>query len=233
MSKKVDLSYWFEAYEAIVADVDTVFQRVNKQYPDCVTCSKGCDDCCHALFDVSLIEATYINHRFERAFDFGPERSHILSMAADTDRQLTKLKRQYFKDLRAVQDEQAIEGAVDSVMQKAGKERVRCPLLTQDNACILYEYRPITCRLYGIPQAIGGKSHVCGMSRFDKGIQYPSVYIEKIQDKLDALSLDLQQGVGSRYKELHKVYVPLSMALLTNYDAAYLGIESKKDNAKK
>ena len=34
--------------------------------------------------------------------------------------------------------------------------------------------------------------------------------------------------VESRFKELHEVYVPLSMALLTRYDEAYLGIGPAK-----
>ena len=42
--------------------------------------------------------------------------------------------------------------------------------------------------------------------------------------RLDSLSRDIQQTVGSRFTELHEVYVPLSMALLTSYDETYLGI---------
>ena len=223
-----DLSRWFEAYEALVAEVDSLFDRVNTQFPGCVTCHSGCDDCCHALFDLSLIEALYINHRFEKAFDFGAARSTILAAAADADRKITVVKRGYFKTLREVNAMDAVEGAVEDVMTRAARERVRCPLLTEEKTCVLYDYRPITCRLYGIPVVIGGKGHVCGKARFDQGQAYPSVYIEKIQDKLDALSLDLQKGIGSRYSELHKVYVPLSMALLTNYDKTYLGLEPER-----
>ena len=36
----------------------------------------------------------------------------------------------------------------------------------------------------------------------------------------------------SRFNELHTVYVPLSMALLTRYDEAYLGIgPARKEDA--
>ena len=30
---------------------------------------------------------------------------------------------------------------------------VRCPLLDEENRCLLYDARPITCRLYGVPKA--------------------------------------------------------------------------------
>ena len=32
-----------------------------------------------------------------------------------------------------------------------GKQRVRCPLLTEKEECVLYEKRPIICRIYGVP----------------------------------------------------------------------------------
>ena len=107
---------------------------------------------------------------------------------------------------------------------KAAKARIRCPLLDSNDQCVLYDYRPITCRLYGIPTAIGGKGHVCGQSNFAAGASYPTVHLDKIQERLDRLSVEIRDRVQSRFKELHEVFVPVSMALLTNYDDAYLGI---------
>ena len=50
------------------------------------------------------------------------------------------------------------------------------------------------------------------------------MHLEKIQERLDRMSVEIRDRVQSRFKELHTVFVPVSMALLTNYDAAYLGI---------
>jgi len=226
----------FERYEALVREVDNVFARVDAACPGCVKCRPGCADCCSALFDLSLVEALYLNHRFKEHFGYGPKRSAVLAEAARTDRLLTKLKRDYFRSVRdkasAATTEEEANVILHEVMDKAAHDRVRCPLLGQDNTCLLYEYRPITCRLYGIPTAIEGKGHVCGMSGFDTGHGYPTVHMDKIQDRLDALSMDIQQTVKSRFKELHTVYVPVSMALLTNYDEAYLGIGPAPDPSK-
>lgn len=211
----------FEAYEKLVAETDAVFSRVANMYPDCVTCKSGCSDCCHATFDLSLVEAMYLNLRFQESFDFGPQRSAILERAADTDRKLTRLKRDYFRELR---DAGGSEEAMNAILEEASRARIRCPLLDGEDRCILYEYRPITCRLYGIPSVIGGKTHVCGKTRFNTGQGYSTVQIEKIQDRLDQLSQGIRDAVSSRFKELHTVYVPVSMALLTNYDNTYLGI---------
>ena len=163
------------------------------------------------------MEAMALNRAFNREFDFGIRRSAVLQAASDADRQLTRLKRHYFQ--------QARQGMSDEeIMVEAAKERVRCPLLGLDNTCLLYEHRPITCRIYGVPTSIHGKAHVCGECRFKKGQPYPTVALDRIQDRLADMSRRIGAAVGSRFRELHRVYVPVSMALITKYDDAYLGI---------
>jgi hypothetical protein len=58
---KIDFTPYFEKYQEIVKQVDELFERVQKEHPECVTCEIKCSDCCHALFDLTLIEAIYIN----------------------------------------------------------------------------------------------------------------------------------------------------------------------------
>lgn len=231
-----DLSPFFIRYEALVKSVDAVFERVASTHGACVKCHSGCSDCCHALFDLSLIEALYLNTRFKERFSYGAKRSAILTEAAAADRRITVLKRDYFRTMRdkgrEVVTEEAATEAVHDVMEQVAHDRVRCPLLGADDTCLMYEERPITCRLYGIPTEIEGKAHVCGKSGFLPGTPYPTVHLGKIQDRLDELSLDVQNAVQSRFKELHKVYVPVSMALLTNYDEKYLGIGPAPDPRK-
>ena len=56
--------------------------------------------------------------------------------------------------------------------------------------------------------------------------------MDRIQDRLQDLSREIGEAVRSRFNELHTVYVPLSMALLTRYDEAYLGIgPARKEDA--
>ena len=113
-------------------------------------------------------------------------------------------------------------------MEEAARIKCRCPLLGDDDRCLLYQARPITCRLYGVPTAIAGQGHVCGFAAFEKGKSYPTVYLDEIQSRLEDLSREIGRAVNSRFRELHEVYVPLSMALITNYDEAYLGIGPAK-----
>lgn len=206
----------FDQYKKLRLEVDALFSHLANNYPDCVKCKPGCSDCCHALFDLSLVEAMYLNQIFADSFNYGPKRSAILSRAADIDRDLTRLKREMFHAEK--------EGVKpDEIMAKVATIRVPCPLLDEDQHCSLYAERPITCRLYGLPLAIGGASHVCGFSGFTRGADYPAVQIAKIQQKLEAMSNDIAAELGSRF-ELGDIYVPVSMALLNKYDDAYFGI---------
>ncbi len=207
----------FERYERLLAEADALFGRVAAAHPECVSCGGGCSDCCHALFDLPLIEAMYLHYSFSRAFPLGPERSAILERAGDIDRHIHKIKRSVFHAAQKGEDSDAIFASV-------GRERCRCPLLGDDERCLLYNQRPATCRVYGIPTAIGGKGYTCSKSRFEPGKPYPTVQMEKIQERLAGLSLDLSQLLGARYDEVHTVLVPVSMALLTTYDAAYFGL---------
>ena len=210
----------FARYETLRAETDALFEQVRRQHPDCVTCSLGCSDCCHAMFDLSLVEALYLNKKFSQTIAFGPQHSAIISAAGDADRLATRIKRKLYKTSK--------DGDAQQVMEDAARTRIRCPLLDAEDRCQLYEHRPITCRLYGAPLAIAGAAHVCGKSAFSKGQSYPTIALDKIQDRLAAMSQEITQTLGTRFKKLHLVYVPVSMALLTRYDANYLGLSPEK-----
>lgn len=213
---KLDLSSYFVGYEALVGQIDTLFQKVSGDFPAEVVCKKGCSDCCHALFDISLIEALYLNTKFLELDE--TVRNGILIDADKADRKAHVLKRKISKV--AAQEEQG------TILAQVGKERIRCPLLNDDNQCKLYAFRPITCRLYGIPLEIDGTSHTCGLSGFVPGTPYPSVKVQRIQDMLMNMSNQILDDLASTYEDFRYMLVPVSTALMTIYDGAYFGITS-------
>lgn len=223
-----DFTPYFEKYEKLVAMSDEVFKSIKEKYPESVKCKSQCDDCCHAVFDLTFIEALYINYQFNKFFD-GQEKESLLDMANKADRMVYKLKRKAYKAHKDGKDE------IDIIFDMA-KERIRCPLLNDERMCVLYNYRPITCRLYGIPTAIGGKAHTCGLSGFEEGKPYPTVNIDKIQQKLYALSAELVRDMKTEHVRMADIIVPLSMALIAEYDDHYLGIaeaDAADEKAKK
>ena len=213
---KIDIDPFFLKYEALLKLADDTFDKIKAEFPECVTCKITCSDCCHALFDLSLIEALYINHHFNRRFE-GEARDARLRVANEIDRKIYKLKRDAYKELEAGNDE-------TEILTRMAEHRVRCPLLNDDESCELYEYRPITCRIYGIPTSIGDKSHTCGITGFEEGKSYPTVKIDVLQKKLYDLSAEFVASIRSRYTRMAEMLVPVSMALLTEYNAEYLGI---------
>jgi Fe-S-cluster containining protein len=227
----IDFTPFFEKYEELLKAADTVFEKVRAEYPDCVKCEEGCSDCCHALFDLTLIEALYINHHFNKAYrDRQEAKADIIEKANAADRQVYKIKKDAYKAL-----ESGI--AEEDILADLAKKRMRCPLLNAQDLCSLYDHRPVTCRFYGIPTAIGGKGHTCGRSAFAPGEQYPTVNLDLIQRRLYQISDELVKALKTRYSKMSEILVPLSMALLTVYDDDYLGIvgpgEDVEDAAKK
>ena len=211
-----DFTPYFKKYEALVSAADEVFDRVRKAHADCVKCEEKCSDCCFALFDLTLIEALYINHQFNKKFK-GSEKADLLEKANRADRRIFKLKRKAFKEMQAGKNE-------GEILADLAFERVRCPLLNDEDLCDLYDFRPMTCRFYGIPTAIGGAGHTCGKSGFEKGKQYPTVNLDVILNQLQQLSAELIKDIESKHLKLVDLLVPLSMAITTDYNDNYFGI---------
>jgi len=218
----LDTTGIFEKYEALVHEVDKVVEAVKSQYPEEVACKKGCADCCHAVFDLSLIEAMYINKKFNELFS-GMERSDILDRADESEREMYKAKREANKEVMEGKD-------VNEVLEELGRLRIRCPLLSEDDLCLMYENRPVTCRLYGLPLNIGGKAVTCGMSGFKEGGKYPAVNMDRINERLAALAEEFVDSLDTENTKMADILVPLGMALMNHYDRQYLGV---KDNSGK
>jgi len=220
MNSDMDMSPYFARLEQLMHSVDRIFQKMKKDYPAEVQCDQGCTDCCYALFDLSLVEALYINKKFSSLDQH--TRNTILIQADKADRKTHKIKKQLIKAHRAGSSEA-------EVLRMAAGEQVQCPLLVQEK-CVLYASRPMTCRLYGLPMKVGEASVTCSLSRFQPGVEYPTVDMQKLQDQMLHLSRDLALGIGSRYADLHKMLVPVSMALLTEYDHEYLQIKIREEH---
>lgn len=223
----LDLSVFFEKYKVLAENADMAFQKIKADYPDMVRCRPGCTDCCYALFDLTLIEALYVKHHFDEAFK-GEEKIALLEKANTATRQIYRLKKAAFKAAREGKDETML-------VENMARERIRCPLLTEQDRCCLYPYRPIACKIYGAPLAISGKGRTCGMAGFERGKSYPTINMDSIHDQLLRISEELVLAIESKHDMLSEIIVPLSMALLTEYDAEYLGIankEGKKGEAK-
>jgi Fe-S-cluster containining protein len=168
------------------------------------------------------VEALYVNYHFNKRFE-GKEKNDLIEKANKADRKIYKIKREAYRDSQGDKEEEAI-------IEEVGQKRIRCPLLGENQLCEMYSHRPIACRVYGIPQSIGGKGRTCGFSGFKTGESYPTLNHDVVHDQLLALSSELVQGIHSKFSQMAEILVPLSMALITDYNEEYLGITIDKES---
>lgn len=213
----LELKKHFVKYQALVQMVDAIFDRVKGEYPKEVFCREKCSDCCYAIFDLTLVEALYLKSKFLEKFK-GKEKNNLIEIADKTDRALVKLKREASKQVKSGADELEVVGRIS-------QERVRCPLLGENNLCLMYEFRPITCRVYGIPISTAGASHICGRTNFVQGKAYPTLNMDKIYTQLQLLSMELIQDIRSEKIRMHEMLIPVSMTLITDFNEDYLGVK--------
>ena len=212
----IDLTPYFKKYEALVEKSEEAFNRVKASHAECVKCEEKCSDCCFALFDLTLIEALYLHKKFNEKFK-GAAKVELVEKANRADRQIYKIKRKAFKEFQSGRNE-------GELLAEMALERVRCPLLNEKDLCDLYDYRPLTCRFYGIPTAIGGAGHTCGKSGFKQGEQYPTVNLDAVHTQLQQISAELLRDIKSKNIKLVDLLVPLSSAMIMDFDEVFLGV---------
>lgn len=219
---KNDFSEIFRQYEELALKMDKVFSQIQRQYPSEVKCELGCCDCCYAMFDLTLVEAMYLNKKFHETLT-QEKKSEIYEKANRADREAFRIKRSINKEYQ-----KGVSNA--SILEEVGKKRIKCPLLTEENQCILYSYRPINCRVYGIPMSINGEVHTCIHASFSSGHKYPTVYMDKIHEKLIQLSQNIVNSIPTTLPKLSEVMVPVSFAILNEYNDEYLGIVTQENS---
>ena len=196
----------FRDYEYLVDEAEEAFHRVAVEHGDCIKCELHCSDCCHAVFGLFLIEAAYLREHVEQIERHAMDA--LLARCETADKEMEKLQ----KILEAFEDDPQMRHYT------LAKERVRCPLLDDQDECILYHRRPITCRLYGIPTRIQGKARVCGKTGFKEGEKYPVFDLDGIYKKMYLLSRELLEKAGQEETEKASLLISVSKAIRTPVD---------------
>lgn len=129
-------------YKQILSKVDAWYRSVKERHPGQVPCAKGCRDCCIGLFDVSLADRDLLREGLAAAD--AAVRKDIEARAAALVARLRELA----PDLGDTLDGWSSED-IDDLCDAAGD--VECPVLGREGECRLYEHRPLTCRMSGVP----------------------------------------------------------------------------------
>ena len=199
MKKTNDL---FQSYEGVADRAETAFQEMQKAHGGCIKCEPHCSDCCHAVFGLFLIEAGYLKEHFDKLTE--EEKRAALSRCEQAEKSLERLQNML----------QEHEGDPQMQAYIMSRERIPCPLLNEEQECVLYMHRPITCRVYGIPTKVQGKARVCWKADFKKDERYPVFDLDGAYRELYFLSTELLKGAGED-TEKASLLISVSKAITT------------------
>jgi Fe-S-cluster containining protein len=133
-----------ERYGALLSEVDAWFRRCLEQHPDLIACRNGCSACCRGLFDITLLDAFYLRRGFVELPD--PTKNELVGKASHRLEQLSLINPAFVDPwlLNGIP-----EGEWDALMPE--EDETPCLLLSETGGCLIYDHRPMTCRLNGIP----------------------------------------------------------------------------------
>lgn len=194
------------SYELIVDRADEAFRKTQVEHGSLMACQLHCADCCHAVFGLFLIEAANLKRHFD-ALDV-QKKKEILLRCNETERGLKRLERKL-----------EMHGE-DPEMQSLilAQERIRCPLLDENQECALYDHRPITCRVYGIPTKVQGRARVCGKTAFEKAVSYPFFDLDGAYKGLYALSKELLIEAGCEKNDKAALLISIPRAITASLE---------------
>ena len=142
--KMRSLDNLLDVYGRLLATVEEWFARSISRDGRNIACAGGCSRCCRGLFDITLLDALYLR----RGFDLlgtrlrWPALSRAAGRLASLRLLWPDLGPPYLLNVRP-------EEEWDVLMPD--DDETPCPLLGEGGLCLLYRFRPMTCRLHGIP----------------------------------------------------------------------------------
>jgi Fe-S-cluster containining protein len=133
----------FHACRDRFMNIDEWFAGIREKYGAEMQCGKGCTACCHGLFDISLADAVEVARGFQELPPGVQER--VRSQALDLQRTIVQAFPGTPQPALWDERDERIDGIVDAANNPP------CPCLGDAGECLIYEHRPLACRLEGVP----------------------------------------------------------------------------------
>lgn len=134
-----------ERYTKLLAKVDDWFSACLSLLPDAISCRQGCSHCCRGLFDITLLDAALL----KTGFNLLPQavQAAITEKAAVRVKGVQEIWPEFVPPflLNVRPEEEWPEVLVED-------DETPCVLLGSGGLCLVYDHRPLTCRLHGLPQ---------------------------------------------------------------------------------
>ncbi|MBW1821978.1 MAG: dual specificity protein phosphatase family protein, partial [Deltaproteobacteria bacterium] len=139
----VDLSVYFSDYEALIQKIDEDIKKVGDTNSNVKICGLESSECCLQYFDLQFIEIIYLSNMMNRILT-SDLRTEAIHRAGEVCKKTRGMKaRLCGKGYDHDKDKKAL-------IETYVREKILCPL-SKESKCCLFEYRPIRCRLHGVP----------------------------------------------------------------------------------
>jgi Fe-S-cluster containining protein len=131
-------------YRTLLERLDRWFEITAQTHPGVIPCRAGCSACCHGPFDITVADALLLR---EGLAQLPPQERAVVRERAE---RVLALMQEHAPDwgppwdLRALGDDR-FDGMAEALADEA------CPLLDDDGRCRVYAFRPLVCRLIGLP----------------------------------------------------------------------------------
>lgn len=204
------------AYQQLLGEVDDWFMGCLRVGGESLSCRAGCSACCRGLFDITLLDAWMMKGAF--AALPAKSRQEVLQRCrprlAELSQRWPALRHPYL--LNALPEEEW------SAMPE--EDQTPCPLLDGSGRCLIYQARPLTCRLHGLPNIdVSGEDFdgtVCTLHSGDPlGLPKETLYWrfrEVFSTEITLFRSFTETLTGQSRSELD-TFIPL--ALLADYSA--------------
>lgn len=131
-------------YGDLLTEVDVWFNHCIEANPGVITCGVGCSGCCRGLFDITLLDARYLKSGFDRL-----DAAIRTAVLAKANERLVSIQAVWPEYVAPYILNHRSEEEWGELMPE--DDETPCVLLGDDGACLLYDHRPMTCRLHGVP----------------------------------------------------------------------------------
>jgi len=191
----VDLSVYFSEYQALVQKIDEDIKKAGKGNIN--ICGLDSLECCFQYVDLQLIEVIYLSNMMNRILN-SDLRAKVIQKAVN----VCKKKREIIARLCEKGDDPYKEKKV--LLETFSREKILCPL-SNESRCCMFEYRPVRCRLYGVPPGTVDlaliNNTMLGVSR-NVFFALSGSFLEE-----NALSFSLDEMVSGRFVQKYFYYL--------------------------